>query len=83
MYFYFIYNCVRLKLTNKTITKTKLPENNRMIPLIVEVKTMKDSMICSKCGSLMKFRRRISFRGTSIKIKQCTVCKHYESLNNM
>ena len=72
-----------MKLTNKTITKTKLPENNRMIPLIVEVKTMKDSMICSKCGSLMKFRRRISFRGTSIKIKQCTVCKHYESLNNM
>ena len=49
--------------------------------MIVEVKAIKDTMICSKCGSRMAFRNRITIRGELIKIKQCIVCKHYEQVN--
>ncbi|MHA1765544.1 MAG: hypothetical protein ACTSW5_00385 [Promethearchaeota archaeon] len=50
--------------------------------MTLEVKTINDSMICSKCGSRMVFRKRITFRGKIIKIRQCTVCRHYEPANN-
>jgi len=50
--------------------------------MTVEVKAMNDTMICSKCGSRMAFRNRITLRGTMIKIKQCIVCKHYTPINN-
>lgn len=50
------------------------------ISLTVNVSVL-DPMLCGKCGSRMAYRKRKTSRGAIITIKQCIVCRHYESIS--